>query len=92
MLVSIKRNRKTGKLNYSVENLIAILEELNAQGVGTSFDRSMVSSKNVSALKKAGFYWNVWTLNSASDARIARKAGVDYITTDRPLHIRQKLK
>jgi len=91
-LVSLKVNKKSGKANYSTEQLIDKLKKLKADGVGSSYSLSQVTAANVKKLQQAGFCWNVCTINKTADALALKKAGVDFISTDRPQYIRQAIK
>ena len=85
MLLSLKDK-------HTVKWLIEEAKNLKLDGVGTSFKKSIVTAKNVKTLQEAGLYWNVWTINKTSDAKILKSLKVDFITTDRPLYIRESLK
>ena len=86
-LVSLKL--KNGKLNYDTDKIIQVLKSLKIEGVGTNCNFAVINKSNVTKLQSAGFYWNVWTINKVNDAISLKKIGVDFITTDRPLYIRQ---
>lgn len=80
------------KDKHTVKWLIEEAKKLNLDGVGTKFKKSIITAENVKTLQEAGIYWNVWTINKTSDANILKSLKVDFITTDRPLYIRESLK
>ena len=90
LLIKIKKDKKTDTANFSVEDLIKKLKNINADGIGTNFYSPMLNSESSSKFRKAGLYWNIWTINNPSEALSAKKAGLDFITTDRPQFIREK--
>lgn len=74
----------------SVRTLIAVTKSLNLDGLDVSA-RFAIDSKFVSQVKEAGLKLCVWTVNSAKVARKLAALGVDGITTDRPLWLREQL-
>lgn len=82
-LCGIKKD-ENGKLNYSAEELIAVLKELNVTGVD-AYPRDMcIDAEYVRKVKDAGFEFHVWTINRFSTAKELYDMGVDSITTDCP--------
>ena len=77
------------KRNYTIDDLINKLKKLKVSSIGTSCYLPLITKENVAIMKNEGFNWNVWTVNRANDAEKISKAGVDYITTDRPEFIRK---
>ncbi|MCM8530981.1 MAG: glycerophosphodiester phosphodiesterase [Lentisphaeraceae bacterium] len=82
-LVSLKKN-KDGNFNYSVDDILKKLKDLEADGVGTNNHRLKLNKTNIARLKSAGYYWNVWTVNNVKESKYLQGIGVDYITTDIP--------
>ena len=88
-LVSIRK--RNGKMNYTIDALIAKLKKIKASSVGTSCYLPYITKDNVKKMKDAGFKWNVWTVNKVNDAKKISDAGVNFITTDRPEFIRKNV-
>lgn len=74
----------------SIEELIEKTKSAKVDGIDLGFtpnlDRAMIDQ-----VKQAKLEFYVWTVDSADDARLLRDWGVDGITTNRPLFIRQSL-
>ena len=83
---------------YSDENpitakgLIAELRKCKADGVDLAGVFKFVDKKFVSAVKAAGFYFAVWTIDDAARARELIDAGVDSITSNRAAAVMSELR
>lgn len=87
LLCGIKRD-KSGKPRPSAPELVKILRKLGASGVDIGFTPD-VGRDYVRTVKEAGFSFHVWTIDRPSRARAARKAGVDSITTNSGMRLRE---
>ncbi|HET6422674.1 MAG TPA: glycerophosphodiester phosphodiesterase [Planctomycetaceae bacterium] len=89
-LASIKRDKKTGEWNHTVESLIATAKELHADGLDLSAC-DLIDRDFGDKVKSSGLELLVWTVNDVKVARQMIAAGVQGITTDRPQWLRQEL-
>lgn len=89
-IVSVKKDKETGKWNHSVDTLIQTAKTLHADGLDLSacdlIDRGFGDT-----VKAAGLELLVWTVNDVKVARQMIAAGVQGITTDRPQWLREQL-
>lgn len=89
-IVSVKRDKQSGEWNHSVDSLIRTAKELHADGLDLSacdlIDRGFGDQ-----VKASGLELLVWTVNDVKVARQMIAAGVEGITTDRPLWLREHL-
>ena len=76
---------------YTADEVIALLQEANLSGVDMACDKSVVTEAFVWQVKAAGFSFGVWTVDSADNARIFLKRGVDAVTTNRTREIAEEL-
>jgi glycerophosphoryl diester phosphodiesterase len=73
------------------------LEELiqrthNAEFDGLNFDFNWpVDAKLIQKVKESGLKCYLWTVDNPEDARWLAEAGIDGITSNRPLWLREKL-
>ena len=84
-LVKFQRNKL--RLTPNAHQILKILRQLNADGVGAQACRKLTKSF-VSTIKDAGFGFHVWTVDSPSLARKLAQLGVDSITTNKPQALR----
>ncbi len=89
-LASIKRDKKTNEWNHTVDDLIQTGKELRADGLDLSAC-DLLDREFGDKVKSAGLELLVWTVNDVKMARQMIAAGVQGITTDRPLWLRQEL-
>ncbi len=89
-IVSVKKDKQTGAWNHTVDSLIKTAQELHADGLDLSacdlIDRGFGEQ-----VKAAGLELLVWTVNDVKVAKQMIAAGVQGITTDRPLWLREQL-
>jgi glycerophosphoryl diester phosphodiesterase len=85
-----KKNKRTGELQPTVEQLLATLKKVNADGIDCSASEA-VDKAFVSQFQKAGFEFHVWTVDKAEEAKRLAGYGVKSITTNRPKFIREQL-
>jgi len=90
-LTSFKRNNRVGPWTPSPDNVMATLRRLSATGLGCKAEPAVMKPAFVTRLKEAGFEFHCWTINDAGLARRFRDLGVESITTDRPVVIREAL-
>ena len=86
-LFSFKKDKKSGKMAPSLEDLKKTLKQMNADGAGAK-NNPILTKEFVSDLQKANYTLNVWTVNDTKSSLILKNSGVDFITTDRPAMIR----
>lgn len=89
-LSGFKRDDATGAVTPSVDELIRKARDGGLTGIDVSF-KGPIDSEFVRKVKAAGLQCHVWTVNDPAVARRMVDAGVDSITTDRPLWLRQQL-
>lgn len=92
LLLNLKVDKKTSKVNYTVDQLIEMLKAIKADAIATSCELSQINPENVAKLQDAGFKWNVWTVNDVKKAKHVKNAGVDFITTDKPALIKKGIR
>ena len=84
--------------SYKEENPItaeALIEELkscNADGVDIYGIPSFINDKFIAAVKAAGFYFAVWTIDDENRAKELADAGVDSITSNRAAAVMNALR
>lgn len=69
-------------ISKSVSNTIAILRELNADGIDGEAKENVFNAEYIKALKDAGFYVSVWTVDRPEQAEQYIKFGADAITSN----------
>ena len=89
-LASIKRDKKTGEWNHTVEDLIQTAKQLHADGLDLSAC-DLIDKGFGDKVKSSGLELLVWTVNDVQVAKQMIAAGVQGITTDRPQWLRQEL-
>lgn len=82
-LCGLKKD-ENGKLNYSAEELIEVLKELDVTGVDAYPKDTCIDAEYIRKVKNAGFEFHVWTINRFNTAKELYDMGVDSITTDCP--------
>jgi glycerophosphoryl diester phosphodiesterase len=97
-LSNIQKDRETGERVLSIDHILRVLNESNADGLsinaspitGESSGRSPVS-KLASALLKRKMEFHVWNVNDIDTALYFLKLGAASMTTDHPKRLREKL-
>ena len=69
-------------ISKSVSNTIATLKELNADGIDGEAKEKVFNAEYIKALKDAGFYVSVWTVDRPEHAEQYVKFGADAITSN----------
>ncbi len=87
-IVSVKKDKTTGVLAPSVDELIARAKTIKADGLDLSVPPT---SDYVEPIKAADLKVFVWTVNDAAVARKFVELGVDGITTDRAAWLKEQL-
>jgi glycerophosphoryl diester phosphodiesterase len=90
-LASLKQDKETGRWNPPVGEMIEKAKAAGFDGLNLSYKAEPIDEEFAQAIKRAGLGFYVWTVNSADDARRARRLGVEGITTDRPAWLRARL-
>lgn len=75
----------------ALPEVLATLKKTGATGFGTQANDEVITEDFVSAVRKAGFEFHVWTVDSPDQAQRYQTLGVDSITTNRPAFIREAL-
>ncbi len=73
------------------QKVLAVLQRSKATGLGTNANLDVVDDAFAGAVAKAGFELHAWTVNSIDAAKTLQALGVQSITTDRPLLIRDAI-
>lgn len=98
--ISFSQNICKGLIANNPQNRVAYLngnltpDQLKAQGYwGLDYSSSVLKSNSgwVQVAKSLGLTANVWTVNTTADCDYFIKMGVDFITTDNPLELKQLL-
>lgn len=89
-IVSVKKDKQTGEWNHSVDSLIQTAKELHADGLDLSAC-DLIDRGFGDRVKASGLELLVWTVNDVKVAHQMIAAGVQGITTDRPLWLREQL-
>lgn len=87
-IVSVKKDKATGVLAPTVEELIAKAKKIHADGLDLSIPPT---ADYVNPIKAAELKLFVWTINDPDVARKFVELGVDGITTDRAAWLKQQL-
>lgn len=74
-----------------VEDVIATARRIGAEGVDLSADARVLTAEYARAIRQAGLFLAVWTVNDVELARTMIRVGVQSITTDRPGWLREQL-
>ena len=89
-LSGFKQDKTSGTWEPSAAEVLERALEAKVDGVDVSHS-GPVSAQFVAAAHEKGLEVHVYTVNEIADARRVMKAGVDGITTDRPLFLREQL-
>ena len=91
-LVGYKQDKATGRWSPTRETVLATLKRIHADGLDSQANRAVVDKPFVESLRAAGMQFHVWTIDDPAEARHFQRLGVESITTNRPVFIRQGLK
>jgi len=75
---------------HPVDKVLGVLERTGADGFGSQRHR-VLDANYIDALHKRGKEVNVWTVDDVKEAERYVAAGVDYVTTNRPMYIRDNM-
>lgn len=87
-IVSVKRDKTTGVLTPTADELIAKAKSIQADGLDLSIPPT---ADFVQAIKASGLKVYIWTVNDPIIARQFVELGVDGITTDRAAWLKEQL-
>lgn len=82
------RKRK-GEWEPTATQVVQVLKKIDAHGLGSQANRSVVNADFVRTLKDADKEIHVWTVDAPKDADYFQALGVGSITTNRPAILRQ---
>lgn len=89
-LTDFDRDKTTGDIHPTVNEIVATLKSCSADGIGFRGDRSVLTEEFIDALRQQGMKeFHVWTIDRPEDARYFRRLGASGITTNRPAAIRR---
>lgn len=88
-LASLKKDKLTGKINPTAEELIATAKQIDSDGLDLGGILDEIDEKYVARLEAESLPLYVWTINSPEDAARLSQLGVKGITTDRPGFLQQ---
>jgi glycerophosphoryl diester phosphodiesterase len=83
-LAGYRRDEATGRHTPDLDEVLATLHRIKADGLDTHGNRDVVDEPFVDGLRAAGMEVHVWTIDSPDDARYFSGLGVDSITSNRP--------
>ena len=90
-LLDIKNSKDNPNIPIiSAKDLIEELTKIGATGIGAKVG-SAVDKKYIETIKNAGFEFHVWTIDNPETAIKLQGMGVDSITTNKPVFIKEKL-
>lgn len=75
----------------SPEEIIAHLQNCQADGINLNGNPSFVNAAFVTRIKKAGYYFAVWTIDDVERATELLECGVDAITSNQAAALRQEI-
>jgi glycerophosphoryl diester phosphodiesterase len=87
-LSTVKKD-KSGKINGSLDTILATLKQIKADGFSSS--TSNVNEPFIKRIKDEGYEYHVWTIDDPKLAKRFKKWGARSITTNVPAHIRKNL-
>ena len=90
-LSSFEKDKKTGKLKPSAEELIAMAKAAKLEGINVNY-KGLANEVFIEKVHAAGLELFTWTVNSPTEARRLAKLGISGITTDRPAWLRDQIK
>lgn len=90
-LTGYRRDKKTNAWTPSRKTVLNRLKSIQADGLDTKAEPSVVDTEFVRSLRGAGQEFHIWTVDDPETARHFQKLGVDSITTNRPAFLRRAL-
>ena len=90
-LSSFEKDKKTGRLKPSAEELIAMAKLAKLEGINVNY-KGLANEVFIEKVHAAGLELFTWTVNSPTEARRLAKLGIRGITTDRPAWLRDQIK
>ncbi|MCA9265580.1 MAG: glycerophosphodiester phosphodiesterase [Planctomycetales bacterium] len=90
-LVSYDRDKDDGQWRPSLESVLDTAEKIQADGIDTNANLDVVDERFVEQLRDAELQFHCWTVNDPQVGVRMCTLGVDSITTDRPLWLREQL-
>lgn len=81
-LTSSRHRRVEGKPAVTVDEILRALRETGADGVDCHYAPDIVTKEMISAVRKAGYEFHVWTIDKLGDAREAVRRGAQTVTTN----------
>ncbi|MDP6794855.1 MAG: glycerophosphodiester phosphodiesterase [Verrucomicrobiota bacterium] len=90
-LSSFKRDKATGKLKPSADELIALAKAARLEGLNVSY-KGLAGTAFIKKVQASGLELFTWTVNSPVEARRLAGLGINGITTDRPAWLREQMK
>ena len=81
-ITSSKHWETPGYPPVTAKDVIAAMRETGADGVDCHFDPSVVTKEMVAAVRKAGYEFHVWTVDSLDETEEAFRRGVLTVTTN----------
>ena len=81
-LTSSRHWRVEGKPAVTVDEILRALRETGADGVDCQYAPDIVTEEMISAVRKAGYEFHVWTIDKLGDAREAVRRGAQTVTTN----------
>lgn len=91
-LTGYEQNKSTGTWSPSLDEILTTLRRTGADGLDTQANQAVVDAGFIEAIRERGYQLHTWTIDDPKVARYYQELGVDSITTNRPLYIRQQLK
>jgi glycerophosphoryl diester phosphodiesterase len=87
-ITSFKRVVPTGKRVPTIDAILEVLDECNADGLDCQGSKH-INEEFVSRLRSAGKEFHVWTIDTVKQSKHFMKLGVDSITTNRPGKVKE---
>ena len=91
LLTGFSRDKETNQWKPSWEQVLKVLQETKASGIDADANLDVLTPSRLAELRNAGYEIHCYTINDAKLALALQALGVDSITTDRPLFLRQCL-
>ncbi|VTR99716.1 glycerophosphodiester phosphodiesterase [Tuwongella immobilis] len=90
-LVSYKAD-KSGQWTPTLDAVLKRAMSIRADGIDSNANLKVLTPEFVAALRKAKLEFHTWTVDDAATAKALKGLGVDSITTNRPVLIREALR
>lgn len=88
-LTGYEQDKVTKKWSPTLNQVLATLRRIKADGLDTQANSEVVDQNLVSQLRSSGLEFHVWTVDEPAVATHFQHLGVDSITTNRPAFIRK---